>query len=233
MNSQTKILTSGNWDGDAYRDLCVATTIIGDTTHGNLNGYPNARIVVFWGQPDGVYTLSDTTRLVIVDDLWSYALTAYSADFDHSGIESLLIRGAGTIVQGKSVRTAGVHIFHGMSNGRWGRNSRNSIDRRPAWSWWKYTINFGILDQDGDGNLDFVEYEDQTGIGVFGTVSVSYGKAGRYFDTNDVETIHLDSVHGHISKFADITGDASPVAPELLVNTGEDNTCLIYAGKRG
>ena len=230
LNSQTKILTSGNWDGDAYRDLCVTTTIIGDTSHGN-NGFSTARIVIFWGQPDGVYSLADTTRLVMIDDLWLGAITAYSADFDHTGIETLFIFGGGGLDRGTPLTTNYMHFFHGHSHDRWGRNGTL---RTPDWSWSKYTYaRVGILDQDADGHLDLVEYQDKTGSGVYGSMTITYGGASGYFDTNDVETVRFDSVHGHISMFADITGDAAPAAPELLVNTGDDNTCRIYAGKRG
>ena len=91
----------------------------------------------------------------------------------------------------------------------------------------------GFINQNADGHLDFVEYGDKTDIGVYGSVSVTYGRPDGYFDTKDVESVRFDSIHGHISKFVDVTGDLAPAAPELLVNTGDDNTCRIYAGKRG
>ena len=231
VNSQTRILTSGNWDGDPYRDLCMSISIIGDTSHGRP-GFSTARAVVFWGQPDGNYTLADTTRLVLIDDLWGAVNTGYSGDLDGSGVETLFIRGEAGISNGKPILTPLLHFFKGHRQGRWGRDG---ISRSPTWTWYsnRNRGTIGFIDQNADGHLDFVEYSDKTDIGVYGSVSVTYGSPNGYFDTNDVESVRFDSIHGHISKFVEITGDLAPAAPELLVNTGDDNTCRIYAGKRG
>ena len=164
--------------------------------------------------------------------IWGNAYTGFSGDLDGSGTETLFVRGEGGIDHGKPLLTPLLHFFHGNQNGRWGRGD---ISRKPTWTWYSNRDRgtIGFVDQNADGNLDFVEYGNQTGIGVYGSITVTYGKSSGYFDTNDIETVRFDSVHGHISMFADITGDAAPAAPELLVNTGDDNTCRIYAGKRG
>ena len=231
LNSQTKILASGNWDGDPYRDLCIITTIIGDTSS-LYRASSIYRVIVFWGQPDGWYSLADTTRLEVVDEIWTGATSAFSLPDKHGQIENLLIRGGGGIVDGKPVGTAKFQLYRGHQNLRWGQSG---IARKPDWQWWYPPIGWIYpIDQDGDGRLDLVAYDDRTGIGVYGGISILYGRDNDdYPDTNDIETVRFDSIHGHVSMFADITGDAVPAAPELLVNTGDDNTCRIYAGKRG
>jgi len=121
LNSETKFLASGYWDDDPYKDLCVAISIIGDTSNGNAAiGYDLWRIVVFWGQPNGIFTLADTTHLQAIDDVWLSAFQGFSGDFDGSGRESLLLRAGGGLIAGQWLLTAKLHIFQ-HNNVRWGR----------------------------------------------------------------------------------------------------------------
>jgi hypothetical protein len=85
-----------------------------------------------------------------------------------------------------------------------------------------------VIDQDGDGALDFAFHHDNSG--PTGHVEIVYGRVGDWPDSTSVEGIELTIANGHYSLFSDITGDN---VPELLVNTGSDELIRIYAGAPG
>jgi len=223
LNAETKFLASGYWDDDPYKDLCVAISIIGDTSYTRTSIW---RYVVFWGQPDGVYTLEDTTRLVVVTEINFGAYSAASADLDGSGTESLLIYGGGAI-DNVIIPTAELHIFR-HSGTRWGRSG---VSRRPAWSWWNHPKikQIQLVDQDYDGHTDIAMHYYVDGA-TRGEVSVLYGNGNGLPDTTEVEHLDLTVNNGAVSLFGDLTGDG---VPELWVNSGSENILRVYAGRRG
>jgi hypothetical protein len=128
---------------------------------------------------------------------------------------------------GVSIETPHLHIFAGAPAQRWGRDGR---DRHPVWSdqnvW--TNRNMVVIDQDGDGALDFAFHHDNSG--PTGHVEIVYGRVGDWPDSTSVEGIELTIANGHYSLFSDITGDN---VPELLVNTGSEELIRIYAGAPG
>jgi hypothetical protein len=86
------------------------------------------------------------------------------------------------------------------------------------------------MDQDGDGNVDIPLIHNMFGTTPTARITVIYGRKGQLPDTNDFETVTLDSANGFNSILSDVTGDG---LPEILVDCGGLDMVRIYAGRRG
>jgi hypothetical protein len=227
IGSETTLLASGDWDADGNRDLAVSIHIYNDSSFGNVDGYHLSTFVIFWGNANGRFTLNDTSHLACDSDKFIGTGRAVTQDFDGDGVDDIFAWAGGSLSDGKPRPTAQLILFRGHRGGRWGHSG---IPFTPNFEWWNVPPfnSFSLTDQDCDGHRDIVFY-NQISAGI-GAVSVLYGRAGQLPDTNDLQTIHLDSANGHFSLFTDVTGDG---VPELAVNCGNQETIKLYAGKPG
>ncbi len=226
--SVTSVLAAGDWDADGFRDLACGIKILGDTSGGNHVGFESARLVIFWGNPSGHFSLDDTTRLVnSLGDLWVAVSLAASVDFDHDGVDELLVKGGGSIVDGVGLATPNMFLYHGTRGKRWGRD----LSRAAAWTWWNTppTQTFTVIDQDCDGAPDVaLNVGGRAGTGF---ISVLYGRSDRALpDTSEVETIDLYNPNGHYGLLTDLTGDG---VPEIAVTSSGEEVVKIWAGRHG
>jgi hypothetical protein len=224
----TSVLAAGDWDADGYRDIACAIKLLGDTSGGNHVGYESARLVIFWGNASGRYSIDDTTRLVnSAGDLWITVGPGVSVDFDGDGIDELLVKGGGSLVDGTPITTPNMFLYRGRRNHRWGRDDT----REAAWTWWNIPAaqTMTRLDQDCDGAQDValnVGGRDGTGF-----ITVLYGKSnGALPDTAEAETIDLRNPNGHYALLTDLTGDG---VPEIAATCGNQEVVKIWAGRHG
>ncbi len=227
IHSRSRLLCSGDWDGDGVRDIAMSVEIMNDTSYGNVEGYSLTSLIIFWGQSSGHFTLSDTTRLSCGGaEKCLSVLRGVTCDFDGDGVDDLFVWGGGSLSQGAPVQTAPLHVFGGRRD-RW---RAVDVPRVGDIQWWNIPPmnRFGVADQDCDGHADVILYNDMR-VGT-GHVSVLYGRAGQLPDTSEVETIDLVNSNGHFSMFTDLTGDR---VAELVVNCGSQETIKVYAGSSG
>lgn len=230
IESETQILASGDWDHDGHIDLAARLQLYGDTSDHNLDGYDIASLVVFWGNPTGLYALSDTTRLRCDANYWlGPGLGAGSTDWNGDGIDDLLVLGPDAgFSNGGLVPMPEVLLFHGHQRERWGRNN---ISASADWRWWSAPVANGLVveDQDGDGAHDLVFIRSiKAGTG---SIAVLYGRPeGGLPDTTDLQSIDLLLANGHSAQFLDVTGDS---IPELLVHAGSQEVVKAFVGLRG
>ena len=233
IGSETRFMAAGDYDGDNRIDLATAVKVLNDpTADPRVNGRVS-RLVIWWGQVDGRYTLEDTTRLSINTEGWLHPDGGYTQDLNHDDIEDLMLVDVKGWIDGESYQEAPVRVWLGSVN-RWGSGS----PRTPSWDWSTPPRETPLnvfhrtqwIDQDVDGYLDFVWYTDGGGGGVHGTVSIIYGTPEHILDTANIHTIRLDSAWGKYALLRDITGDN---VPELLVNTGGQEAIKAYVGFKG
>ncbi len=224
--SYITLLGSGDFDGDGFGDLVLAVEIKDDTTAGNVpGGKPVARLVIFWNDGYGYYSLSDTTRLSCESEMWLGIQNGLGKDFDGDGTDDLMVRAYAGFSQGEVVAQPQLRIYRGHRGGRWGRGG---LSRRADWRMWNIppTKQIRILDQDCDGNPDVVFIDNETSS--LGSVGVLYGRKGALPDTTELEVVDLTVANGHYALFSDVTGDGSY---DLLVNCGGAERIRIYAGR--
>jgi hypothetical protein len=228
--SSCKVVGVGDWDADNHGDIVMLTEVYGDTSSGNVGAnYDLRQLVVFWGQSNGGYTVSDTTRLSNSrTNNWLIYNSATTVDVDHDSVSDLIVLGGAGVEAGKVVATAPIFLYRGHKGKRWGRDG---VPHSADWRWWNpppmNTLSSG--DQDGDGYSDiFLINNAEPSIG---TASVLYGRNdGRMPDTTSVETVDLLIANGKTSLFMDVTGDN---IPELLVTSGSENRIKVFAGLKG
>ncbi|MBS1911513.1 MAG: VCBS repeat-containing protein [Bacteroidetes bacterium] len=227
LNSQALVLCAGDWNGDGNQDLLMQFHVIDDTVEQNGHGYNTVRVVVFWGNHDGVFSIDDTTRLVAVTDLWMKAFRAVSADLDGDSVADLVVWGGEALRSGQILPSAKIQFYRGHKEQRWGHDG---ISRAPDFGWWAPPpFNYlQVTDQDCDGHSD-IALVNQIRSNVAGNVGVLYGRAGQLPDTNEVEAVNLTNADGHYSLFIDVTGDH---VPELVSNS-DSEVIRVFAGHPG
>jgi hypothetical protein len=228
VGSITEFLAAGDWDDDGYRDIAVRIQLYNDTSAGNIDGYDISRLVVFWGNKSGTYTLQDTVRLASEAQAWLGIGPAVSIDIDGDSVEDLLVRNGSGLSHNQVFRQPNVHLYRGRHHERWGEAGQlNTAD----WRVWQAppAYNMAALDQDHDGASDIV-FSVNTSAGV-GSIGIIYGKKGGGLpDTTEFENITLDSANGHFSLFSDLTGDG---IPELLMTCGSQDQIKVFIGLKG
>lgn len=227
IGSRTRVLAADDWDGDGNIDLATEIWLYGDTSGGNSPDYYIKRLVVFWGNSRGEYSISDTSRLCDVDvsDIWGSVTRIISSDFNDDGVPDLLAWGGGSWAK-EIDDTPRLHLFLGRSGVRWGAGR----PRLPDWTMWTPPkMNYmSLIDQDCDGRPDLV-LSHMTGSTETGTISILYG-TGSMPDTTQLQTISLANANGISSEFLDVTGDG---VPELIATCDYDNVIKIWAGRAG
>src|SRR5690606_29754397 len=91
IGSETRFMAAGDWDGDQNVDLATAITLMEDSTVAPEVIGRASRLVIWWGQNDGHFTLSDTTRLSIGTPDWIYPDGGFSVDLDQNGVKDLML----------------------------------------------------------------------------------------------------------------------------------------------
>ena len=219
---------AGDFDNDQYIDLVTKLTDIVKDPETNPKGYGVSRVVVWWGNAEGVYSLEDTTQLHIISEAWLGPSGGIVRDWDHDGIDDLLMTGVVGFEKGEIDRRTPSTVLWRGSDVRWG------TDEEPRWTWsWSDWPSFDysqFVDQDSDGHVDLVFCTKGRGGGVHTTLSIIYGIPDHILDTANIVSISLDSAWGKYALFADITGDN---VPELLVNTGGQEALKAYVGFKG
>ena len=235
IGSNTKFLAAGDWDADGNEDLAVAQTIFGDTSFGSTPGFTPSRVVIWWGNTHGTYSLADTTHLENGTVAWLTPDRGFVLDLNVDGVDDLLLFNIRGVVDGAIEDLADVVAFTGTKGEKWGKAAKAGA----TWEWWdapnisQYTIlakRFQIIDQDHDGLEDIVMYQDARNNVDDTWVKIIYGRKDMILDTANIVEIDLRSSNGKYSLFSDITGDR---VPELLVATGGEETLRAYVGFKG
>lgn len=234
VGSQTHFLAAGDFDADGLRDIVVAVNWLNDTTDSDSSAeWVKQKVIVFWGDSAGTYSVNDTTQLQGGGTSWLGARAARAADFDGDSIDDLLVHSTFGFSARQFPRTPRLQLFHGGPGRRWGRGS---VAARSAWhikelpgrGFITVEDRFDIIDQNCDGALDIaLNYTDEPGEAW---VSVYYGAARGGFPDTVPQTIAPTVSNARSSMFADITGDGSP---ELLINCGGAGRVRIFAGRPG
>jgi len=229
QNSITAFLASGDWDADGHIDIAVRIQILGDTT-GHNSGRDISRVVIFWGNASGNYSLEDTTRLECGAQMWIGPVRGLGADFDSDGVDDLLVGELAGVTDNVVISLPQMMIFKGHSRERWGRKE---VERQSDWQYWHPTPDrfdgLAFTDQDHDGLKDIVFARNESAV-LGGGLSVLYGRQGALPDTNDVQTISFAPSKGRYALFNDVTGDK---IPDLLIGSGRDDFVKVYVGFRG
>jgi Secretion system C-terminal sorting domain len=228
-NSRIRFLAAGDWDNDGNVDIAVRIQILDDTTAGN-HGYEISRLVVFWGNESGDYSLADTTRLESGAQMWLSIFRGLGSDIDQDGTDDLLVGQLSGFTEGSVVKLPQMMIFKGHSKNRWGQDG---IGRTADWVYWKpqpeeYTA-LTFIDQDQDGVKDIVFARNESSA-LGGSLSVLYCVDGKLPDTADIQTISFVPSKGRFSLFSDVTGDK---IPDLLIGSGRDDFVKVYVGFKG
>jgi hypothetical protein len=227
--SNAYFIAAGDWDGDTYTDLATEIAIAGDTSGGNTHGYEVSRVVIWWGNSKGQYTLADTSHLSSGTTVWGGVRAGIGDYRTPDGVHNLVFWTWGQgLTNGQIITTPKVMLFRGHRGGRWGRNG---IPRTADWGWWTPpTFNrFTAIDQNCDGALDLAFFNDDSQIGKSGSLSILYGStAGGMPDTSNLRSLSLQPVAGHAAILSDVSGDG---VPELLVSSNE--VLRIFAGEPG
>jgi hypothetical protein len=226
--SRTSYVAHGDFDADGIVDLAVRIQLMPDTSSGNVdNNYDISSLVVFWGSSGGHYSVQDTTHLACEGQAWMDILQSCSVDIDNDGVSDLCVFNGYGFSNGRPVRIPYMHIFRGQRTKRWGRND---VENTANWVWWNSLLGdrIVVIDQDGDGALDF-GFHTNVSAGT-GTVAVLYGRRGMMPDTAAAQSVDLSVANGHVSQFLDISGDG---VPELIVTSGSENTIKVFIGLKG
>ena len=111
--SATHAIAAGDWDADGNIDIATSIEIFGDTTAGN-HGHQVEQLVIWWGQPDGSFTLADTTRLECGAQIWIGPGPGCSVDADGDGaLDFFAAIGQVGMNDGELVPIPGFHLFKG------------------------------------------------------------------------------------------------------------------------
>jgi len=234
VGSFTSVLTSADLDQDGHSDLVCAVRIIGDTAYGSL-GWHAGRVVVFWGQPDGRFTLADTSQIPPLGVLWGFR-PAGAVLLEPTSDSTRLLIVAATVDYYAGINAMApappLRIFTLRRGERWGRNG---VQCRPVWTMWNrppvlHEAGVQALDHDGDGAIDVAFSFQGDPFAEAAYVSVLYGTRNGYPDSASLQTVHLLTAGGRASLLEDVTGDG---VPELVAHAGGAELLRIYIGIRG
>ncbi|MCC7438698.1 MAG: VCBS repeat-containing protein, partial [Armatimonadetes bacterium] len=234
IGSMTTFLCTGDFDADGFFDIVCGIHLYNDTSQGPTGRYIGMP-VVFWGQPNGGYSTSDTTQLPCDAPIWITPNRGVSGDFNGDQIADLLVRGTGSgFTRGGLVKIPRIYVFAGEPGKRWGRNGR---DYSPVQRWWSPPGDKGIeyRDHDCSGENDLIFYDGSGNI--FGNniidVHVVYQRSEiPWIDTTEIQSINVRSSGSEFALFSDVTGDHVLD----LVTIGGDfagERISVFAGKPG
>lgn len=226
--SNTFFLAVGDWDGDAYKDICARLWVFNDTSFGNT-GKDIMQCVVFWGSAQG-YSIQDTTRLTGGAQAWFGPYNAVSGNLSSGNVEDLIVytwEGSGYQDE-KVVRIPKLFIYRGHKGKRWGHGD---VPNTPDWLWWNVPRSSGLAvkDLDRDNLNDLILYNYDAGPRP---LSVFYGRQdGALPDTlEDLQQVDMQTIGSGASVFSDVTGDA---IPDLCALNQAESVVYIYVGCKG
>ncbi|HVZ40122.1 MAG TPA: T9SS type A sorting domain-containing protein [Candidatus Kapabacteria bacterium] len=230
LNSITEFLASGDFDGDHHVDIVVKIRIQGDTSAGNRGGYDVCRLVVFWGNDSGRYSIQDTTRLDCGAQMWLAITNGVGADVNGDGVDDLLVCDLLGFSNNTVIDLPKMMMYQGHHGERWGRNG---VPSSADWRFWGQTARdytaISALDQDQDGVTDIIFARNDAAV-VDGRLSVLYGRSGLLPDTNNFQTVSFAPSAGRYALFSDVTGDK---VPDLLIGSGRDDFVKVFVGFKG
>ncbi|MBX7216479.1 MAG: hypothetical protein K1X90_05860 [Candidatus Kapabacteria bacterium] len=230
IGSTTYFLCAGDFDDDGILDIACGIHLYGDTTERG-GEYDIGIPVVFWGQPNGIYSTNDTTQLPCDAPIWITPKQGVSGDFNGDHIDDLFIRGSGWgFADGALARIPKGHIFAGERGKRWGRDGR---DHSPVQRWWYPPGNKAVeyRDHDCSGDNDLIFYGGI--IDDIDQIMVAYQHGnGQWIDTSDIEAINLKTSYSSYARLMDVTGDHLLDIVTIGGNF-ESERIKVFAGKAG
>ena len=230
VGSRTYFLCVGDYDTDSYFDIVCGVEHYADTTGGNNWQYQTGRAIIFWGNAEGKYRLSDTTQLPCDAPIWIAPSRGLIIDANNDGIHDITIVGAGFgFGNGAIQKIASIYIYYGKKGSRLGNDGKAAMaDQRwwdpPPYDWAEW------MDHDCDGVKDMVFHDKTT---LVEKIHIAYGNPQTgWIDTNDIESIDTWQANGRFILFQDVTGDA---VKEMVMIGGDFNNgrIKVFAGKPG
>ena len=232
-----RFLATGDWDSDGYRDLCIDMRFADDTSNGNSSLSSEIhRIIVFWNDGQGGFSLNDTTRLLdpggLANGVWIGG-AGLTYDYSGDGVDDLILRTGSAYVDGSRIPTPRVNLFYGGRGTRWGRSG---VPATPVWSWWNLPEHdrVRIVDQNCDNLPDIVFFNDSPWV-TEPDLTILYGSHAAMQrgvpDTIDADTLRFNDVSGR-SAYAELEDYTSDGVLDLIL-TGEDNYWRVYVGEPG
>ncbi|MCE7935108.1 MAG: hypothetical protein DYG96_11030, partial [Chlorobi bacterium CHB2] len=206
VGSRTYFLSVGDYDADNYFDIVCGVEHYADTTGGNKGGSQTGRAIIFWGNAEGKYRLSDTTQLPCDAPIWIAPSRGLTIDANADGIDDVMVMGTGSgLEQGTLRKIAKIYIYHGKNGSRLGQDGKAATaDQR----WWNPPPKNWVewLDQDCDGVKDMVFHDKGS---LVEKIHIAYGNPETgWIDTNDIQSIDTWQANGRFILFQDVTGDA-------------------------
>ena len=136
IGAKMKFLAAGDWDGINGTDLAVTISLFGDTSQGGA-GFDLHRVVIFWNDGGGNYSVSDTTRIPNIhggNDLWlGGGNESVVHDYNHDGVEDVLLDIGGSYRSGEWDYTPRRYLFLGCAGERWGKDGKGV---EASLQWW-------------------------------------------------------------------------------------------------
>lgn len=219
----------GDFDKDGFLDFYVGVDVYGDTSFGNKKWKHLTNRVVYWG-PD--YSNKDSTRLPPPPgtDAWltSSEDVPGRIDFNNDGNDDLLMWGGTYVFKGTEpdslIRTSFSKFYKGEAGKRWGRDKPRTWDNEGWINDYtrEYTFIRQVIDQDQDGNQDFVFEHTQDNY-----VGIMYGRKGMLPDSKETQMLYTNANKIYGMGFYDVTGDK---VPDLITYR---DYLSIYAGSKG
>ena len=230
IGSTTYFLCTGDFDADGIFDIACGIHLYNDTSQGPTGRYIGMP-VVFWGQPNGIYSTNDTTQLPCDAPIWITPNRGVSGDFNGDQIDDLLVRGTGSgFARGALVKIPRIYLFAGERGKRWGRDGR---DHSPVQRWWYPPGDKAIeyRDHDCSGDNDLIFYDGL--IDDITQIMVAYQHDnGQWIDTSDIEVINLKTSYSSYARLMDVTGDHLLDIVTIGGNF-ESERIKVFAGKAG
>ncbi|MCB9217745.1 MAG: T9SS type A sorting domain-containing protein [Ignavibacteria bacterium] len=235
--SSTRYIAHGDWDKDGYLDLACQVRLYNDSSFHNTRGFSISSLVVFWGQPDGKYSVEDTTRLAIGAAAALVICDGFSGDIDMSGTDDLFVQfcaGRAWGEEGEAVTIPAIQCYLGQAGRRWGRDE---VVHGSSWQWWIPPVGSlpeKLIDVDCDNAPDLLLFHDDSTVDTARSkLTILYGKADQLFpDSTNIEIINLSGVWGVSSAVFDVTGD-DVLDLIVLSNRFAQQRMLVYPGEPG
>lgn len=211
----------GDFDKDGFLDFYVGVDVYGDTSFGTKRFVKLTYRVVYWG-PD--YSNKDSVRLSNGYDAWlGSSEHSGRTDFDNDGTDDVLMWGGWEkVFKGPdSMVTVPYYMFYkGEAGKRWGRDKPRTWDNEGWVSANDHTQIIQVIDQDQDGNQDFVfEHTQREYCGIM------YGRKGMLPDSKETQTLYYSATGFYSCFVKDVTGDK---VPDFITTSPK-----IYAGSKG
>ena len=235
-----QFLASGDWDADGNLDLAIRTFRYNDSIYGTKGG-DQYTLVIFWGNANKAYSISDTSHLMIEGaDAWGPLTGGVVGDFNMDGVQDFMTgagnssTGWGRLIGGETISSPTLHLFLGHKGKRWGRDG---IGRIADWTWWQQPAEWRrypqkLIDVDCDNAPDLVLFND-AGVPETAQITVVYGQPEQVFpDSSNIEVIDFAPVNGKYVRLMDVTAD-DVLDVVCLAGRGAEQRFLVWVAEPG